>query len=142
MWTVLARQVEEDRRRGRPPGGYPAWLHALVGPEATAYVIDPTRSGAVAEAILGLDYDGTLIRDGWSPYDSSRMPTTSNASTTCCGGPTRWRRLRPEEPSAFRVGWPSSSGLAWICATVMRRGRSAGTAWPWPAAAWRTSWPT
>jgi len=50
-------------------GGYPAWLHALVGPEATAYVIDPTRSGAVAEAILGLDYNGTMIHDGWSPYD-------------------------------------------------------------------------
>jgi hypothetical protein len=32
---------------------------------ATAYVIDPTRSGSVAEAILGLDYDGTLIHDGW-----------------------------------------------------------------------------
>jgi transposase len=50
-------------------GGRPAWLHTLVGPEATAYVIDPTRSGAVAEAILGLDYDGTMIHDGWSPYD-------------------------------------------------------------------------
>jgi transposase len=50
-------------------GGHPAWLHALVGPEATAYVIDPTRSGAVAEAILGLDYEGTMIHDGWSPYD-------------------------------------------------------------------------
>ena len=50
-------------------GGYPAWLHALVGPEATAYVIDPTSSGAVAEAILGLDYDGTMIHDGWAPYD-------------------------------------------------------------------------
>jgi transposase len=50
-------------------GGLPAWLHALVGPEATAYVIDPTRSAAVAEAILGLDYDGTMIHDGWSPYD-------------------------------------------------------------------------
>src|SRR5262245_15902778 len=50
-------------------GGRPAWLHALVGPEATAYVIDPTRSGAVAEAILGLDYAGTMIHDGWSPYD-------------------------------------------------------------------------
>jgi transposase len=50
-------------------GGHPAWLHTLVGPEATAYVIDPTRGGAVAEAILGLDYDGTLIHDGWSPYD-------------------------------------------------------------------------
>jgi transposase len=41
----------------------------LVGPEATAYVIDPTRGGAVAEAILGLDYDGTMNHDGWSPYD-------------------------------------------------------------------------
>jgi transposase len=50
-------------------GGHPAWLHTLVGPEATAYVIDPTRSGAVAEAILELDYDGTMIHDGWSPYD-------------------------------------------------------------------------
>lgn len=50
-------------------GGYPAWLHTLVGPEATAYVIDPTRSGAVVEAILGLDYDGIMIHDGWSPYD-------------------------------------------------------------------------
>jgi transposase len=50
-------------------GGHAVWLHTLVGPEATAYVIDPTRSGAVAEAILGLDYDGTMIHDGWSPYD-------------------------------------------------------------------------
>jgi transposase len=50
-------------------GGNPAWLHTLVGSNATAYVIDPTRSGSVAEAILGLDYDGTMIHDGWSPYD-------------------------------------------------------------------------
>jgi transposase len=53
-------------------GGHPAWLHSLVGPEATAYVIDQTRSGAVAEAILGFDYDGTMIHDGWSPYDQFR----------------------------------------------------------------------
>jgi transposase len=25
-------------------GGYPAWLHTLVSPQATAYVIDPTRT--------------------------------------------------------------------------------------------------
>src|SRR5262245_59850051 len=50
-------------------GGQPTWLHTLVGPQATAYAIDPTRSGAVAEAILGLDYDGTMIHDGWAPYD-------------------------------------------------------------------------
>jgi transposase len=28
-----------------------------------------TRSSAVAEAILGLDYGGTMTHDGWSPYD-------------------------------------------------------------------------
>jgi transposase len=50
-------------------GGFPAWLHALVGPQGTAYVINRTRSGCVAEAILGLDYDGTMIHDGWWPYD-------------------------------------------------------------------------
>jgi transposase len=50
-------------------GGRPAWLHAFVGPEATAYVFDPTRGGAVAEALLGLDNGGTVIHGGWSPYD-------------------------------------------------------------------------
>src|SRR5262249_4992466 len=29
-----------------------------------AYVIDSTRGGAVAESILGLDYDGAMIHDG------------------------------------------------------------------------------
>ena len=53
----------------RQGGGLPAWLHTLVGPDATVYVIDPTRSGAVAEALVGPDYDGTMIHDGWSPYD-------------------------------------------------------------------------
>jgi hypothetical protein len=48
-------------------GGHSAWLHTLVEPEATADVIDPTRSCAVAEAILGLDYDGTLNHDGCLP---------------------------------------------------------------------------
>jgi transposase len=61
------RQVPDET--GWRVGGYPAWLHTLVSPQATAYVIDPTRSGAVAEDILGLDYDGIMIHDGWSPYD-------------------------------------------------------------------------
>jgi hypothetical protein len=37
--------------------------------EIVPNVIDPTRSGAVAGAVLGLDCDGTMIHDGWSPYD-------------------------------------------------------------------------
>jgi hypothetical protein len=60
QWVV---PDETSRRVGR----HPAWLHTLVRPEATAYVIDPTCSGAAAAAIRGPDYDGTLIHDGWSP---------------------------------------------------------------------------
>ncbi len=51
-------------------GGHHAWLHALVGTDATAYAIDPTRSQAPAERIIGPDYDGILIHDGWSVYDN------------------------------------------------------------------------
>jgi hypothetical protein len=44
--------------------------------------------------------------------------------------------------SAFRGGWLTCSGPAWTCATATRRERSAGTASPWPAVAWRTNSPT
>lgn len=50
-------------------GGRLAWLHTLVSPAVTVYVVDPTRSGDVAERLLGLDYAGLLGHDGWSVYD-------------------------------------------------------------------------
>lgn len=50
-------------------GGRTAWLHAFVGRRETCYVIDPTRSGEPAEHLLGLDWSGTLVHDGWSVYD-------------------------------------------------------------------------
>lgn len=50
-------------------GGRTAWLHAFVGRRETCYVIDPTRSGEPAERLLGLNWSGTLVHDGWSVYD-------------------------------------------------------------------------
>jgi transposase len=50
-------------------GGRNAWLHAFVGHRQTCYVIDPTRSRQPAEELLGLDWSGTLVHDGWSVYD-------------------------------------------------------------------------
>jgi len=49
-------------------GGRNAWLHAFVGQGATCYEVGD-RSGAIAEKLLGLDWRGTLIHDGWSVYD-------------------------------------------------------------------------
>jgi transposase len=51
-------------------GGLLAWLHVFVGQAGTWYAIDPSRSGRVAEDLLGIDYSGVLIHDGWSPYDA------------------------------------------------------------------------
>src|SRR6516225_7057280 len=74
VYEAIRQSVRESQwvvpdETGWRVDGHPAWLHTMVGSEATAYLIDPTRSGDVAADILGLDYAGTLIHDGWSPYD-------------------------------------------------------------------------
>lgn len=50
-------------------GARAAWLHVFVGRRETVYVIDPTRSGMPAEELLGADWSGTLVHDGWSVYE-------------------------------------------------------------------------
>jgi len=49
--------------------GRTAWLHDFVGDDATVYDIDPTRSIAPAERLLGRTWSGVLVHDGWSVYD-------------------------------------------------------------------------
>lgn len=63
-----AEQVTPDETGWRV-GGENAWLHALATEHATYYEIDPTRSGAVAERVLGLNWAGRLVHDGWSVYE-------------------------------------------------------------------------
>ena len=50
-------------------GGRSAWLHAFVTERATCYVVDPARSAEPLAGVIGWDYAGDLIHDGWSPYD-------------------------------------------------------------------------
>ena len=63
-----ASEVAPDETGWRV-GGRPAWLHAFVSRRETCYVIDPTRSQEPAKQLLGLDWSGTLVHDGWSVYD-------------------------------------------------------------------------
>ena len=63
-----ASEVAPDETGWRV-GGRLAWLHAFVSQRTTCYVIDPTRSHTPAEQLLGLDWSGTLVHDGWSVYD-------------------------------------------------------------------------
>jgi transposase len=50
-------------------GGRSAWLHVWVGGQATAYAIDPHRDADRLEQVLGRDWSGVLVHDGWASYD-------------------------------------------------------------------------
>ncbi|MFQ6036875.1 MAG: IS66 family transposase, partial [Sedimentisphaerales bacterium] len=50
-------------------GGHNHWLWTFVTKDATIYVIRPSRGHEVAEEILGADWNGIMVHDGWSPYD-------------------------------------------------------------------------
>ena len=63
-----ASEVAPDETGWRV-GGRSAWLHVFVSRRDTCYVIDPTRSHEPAEQLLGLEWPGTLVHDGWSVYD-------------------------------------------------------------------------
>jgi transposase len=44
------------------------WLWAFATPDTTVYAIQRGRGFEEAAAVLGADFDGALVRDGWSPY--------------------------------------------------------------------------
>ena len=66
--TRQAEQLSVDETGWRV-GGWPAWLHAWVGARATCYAIDPQRSADALERVLGRDWDGVLVHDGFASYD-------------------------------------------------------------------------
>ncbi len=44
------------------------WLWAHATPTTTVYAIQPGRGFDEAAGVLGADFDGVLVRDGWAPY--------------------------------------------------------------------------
>lgn len=44
------------------------WLWAFVTPDTTVYRIQPGRGFEEAASVLGADFGGVLVRDGWPPY--------------------------------------------------------------------------
>jgi transposase len=51
-------------------GGLLVWLHAWVGDDSvTCYHIDPQRSSDALQQVVGVDWSGVLVHDGWASYD-------------------------------------------------------------------------
>jgi transposase len=49
-------------------GGHGAWLWAFTNRRETVYSIQQGRGFAEAASVLGKDYAGVLVADGWAPY--------------------------------------------------------------------------
>lgn len=72
-YDALRTQVRQSAvvtpdETGWKVGGQLQWLWAFATPDTTLYAILPGRGFEEAASVLGADFMGTLVRDGWSPY--------------------------------------------------------------------------
>ena len=88
------------------------WLWAFATPETTVYAICPGRGFDDAATILGADFPGVLVRDGWAPY---RRFTGALHQSCLAHLLRRCRTLRadhPRSPWAARVQTVLTDALA------------------------------
>jgi transposase len=72
-YTALTAQVRESPcvsldETGWKVAAHLEWLWVAVTPETTVYRIQPGRGFDQAAALIGADYAGVIVRDGWAPY--------------------------------------------------------------------------
>jgi transposase len=65
--TADAQRLSVDETGWRV-GGQSAWLHVWVSEQATCYQVDRRRGADALEEVIGLDWDGVLVHDGYSTY--------------------------------------------------------------------------
>ena len=78
-----------------------SWLWVFVTPDTTVYAILPGRGFAEAAGILGPDFAGALVRDGWAPY---RQFTAAGHQTCLAHLLRRCRELQTDHPHAVIPG--------------------------------------
>ncbi len=66
--TVRGSPVVSPDETGWKVGGHLQWLWAYATPDTTVYAIQPGRGYEEAATMLGADFAGVLVRDGWAPY--------------------------------------------------------------------------
>ncbi len=77
------------------------WLWVFATPDTTVYAILPGRGFDEAATVLGADFAGVLVRDGWAPY----RQFTEALHPTCVGHLLRrCRELQIDHPRAVLPG--------------------------------------
>jgi len=87
--TVRGSPMVSPDETGWKVGGHLQWLWAFATPDTTVYRIQPGRGFDEAAAVLGADFAGVLVRDGWAPY----RRFTAAAHQTCLAHLLRRCRL-------------------------------------------------
>jgi transposase len=73
-YQAIVKHVQQSRwivpdETGWRIGGWTTWLHVAVTEEAVAYLIARERGVEASARLIGEDYAGKLIHDGWASYD-------------------------------------------------------------------------
>jgi transposase len=73
-YAEIKEAVRESRvvvpdETGWRVGGKLVWFHTWASESATCNAIVDNRSASALEALLGIDFDGVLVHDGWSSYN-------------------------------------------------------------------------
>jgi transposase len=66
--TIRHSPVVSPDETGWKVAGHPYWLWAFATPDTTVYALQPGRGFTEAATVLGAEFDGVLVRDGWAPY--------------------------------------------------------------------------
>ena len=122
--TVRGSPMVSPDETGWRVGGRLHWLWAFATPDTTVYAIRQGRGFPEAASILGADFGGVLVRDGWAPY----RKLTRAAHQTCLAHLLRRCRLligdHPRAPLPAEVQTVLRGALA------LRDRRRAGTVSP------------
>jgi transposase len=73
-YQAIVKRVQESDwivpdETGWRIGGWLAWMHVAATQDAVAYRIARQRGVEASALLIGEDYAGTLIHDGWASYD-------------------------------------------------------------------------
>ena len=126
-YTALTAQVRGSPRVSMDETGWKVaaqleWLWAAVTAETTVYRIQPGRGFEEAAALIGPDYPGVLVRDGWAPY----RRFTAAAHQTCLAHVLRRCHTLIELLSPAAARWPQALADLLQTALALRDRHGAG----------------
>lgn len=94
------------------------WLWVAVTPETTVYRIQPGRGFDEAAALIGPDYAGVIVRDGWAPY----RQFTAADHQTCLAQYANFQNMPIRPSSCASAGGPRDDHVGIFTAPQGTRG--------------------